>query len=34
MQALAARYLRADKSWHLAVLPQEKTGAPPVPAAR
>ncbi len=34
MQALAARYLRADKSWHLAVLPQEKTGAPPLPAAR
>jgi zinc protease len=34
MQALAARYLHPDKSWRLAVLPQEKTGAPPTPAAR
>lgn len=34
MQALAARYLQPGKSWRLAVLPQEKTGAPPTPAVR
>ena len=34
MQALAARYLQADKSWSLAVLPQKTTGQPPTPAVR
>jgi zinc protease len=36
MQALAAQYLQPDKSWRLAVLPQEQgqTSAPPVAAAR
>ncbi len=34
MQALAARYLHPDKSWRLSVLPQEKTGQAPTPAAR
>lgn len=34
MQALAARYLQPGKSWRLAVLPQQQTGAPPTPAVR
>lgn len=34
MQALAARYLEPGKSWRLAVLPQEQTGAPATPAVR
>jgi zinc protease len=34
MQELAARYLQPGKSWRLAVLPQERTGQPPTPAAR
>jgi hypothetical protein len=34
MQALASRYLEPGKSWRLAVLPQEQTGAPATPAVR
>lgn len=34
MQELAARYLHPDKSWKLAVLPQQETGAAPTPAVR
>jgi zinc protease len=36
MQALAAQYLRPEKSWRLAVLPQagDDGSAPPVSAAR
>ncbi|MFA7603523.1 MAG: insulinase family protein [Novosphingobium sp.] len=34
MQALATRYLAPGKSWRLAVLPQEVTGAQPTPAVR
>jgi zinc protease len=34
MQALASRYLEPGKSWRLAVLPQQQTGAPATPAVR
>ncbi|MBV1686644.1 insulinase family protein [Novosphingobium sp. G106] len=34
MQELAARYLQPGKSWRLAVLPQQQTGAPATPAVR